>query len=161
DVAAELERRAGALAPALAARIRLHRELRVLAREIEPPSQEPERFGRFEILGLLGQGGLGRVFLARDPQLARKLALKVLELELLLDKDKRAWMLNEARALARIDHPGVVKVFEVGETATHAFVAMELLTGPSLEQVLQEWRRARDGGDGGGATHPEARALAA
>jgi serine/threonine protein kinase len=149
DLSVELLARAGELAPDLEAKIRLELELRTLARDIgvgEKSPGAPQSLGRFQILGLLGQGGISRVFQAFDPKLGRKIALKVLDREALLDKDQRSWILNEARSLARLDHPHVVKVFEIGETSTHAYVAMEQLTGPSLNDVIAEWVRERDGG---------------
>src|SRR5262249_13853665 len=70
------------------------------------------------------------------------------------------------RALARLEHPGVVKVHEVDDSTAQLCIAMELVGGPSLEQVIQEWRRARDGAESAASAanaqgHAEARALAA
>lgn len=143
DDADELLARAGEDRADLEARIDLERELKALTRE--PAETRPLRIGRFTILELLGQGGLGRVHLAQDPELGWQIALKVLDHRVLLDRNERAWILNEARSLARITHRGVVRVLEVGETDGVSFVAMEHLPGPSLAALIQEWKRQRDG----------------
>jgi serine/threonine protein kinase len=148
DIEAELLERAGDQRDSLAAKIRLERELRSLAVAPRPADESGQRLGRFEILGQLGRGGISRVFLAFDPRLGRRIALKVLDREVLLDKDQRAWILNEARSLARVRHEAVIQVYEVGETSTHTYVAMELLEGPSLADVIGEWKRQRDGEGG-------------
>ena len=144
----ELLRRAGDLADELLGRIQLERELRALAPERATSAGEdaaPQRLGRFRILGVLGRGGLGVVYLAHDPELGRRVALKVLTQENLLDRQNRTWMLNEARSLAQLEHPNVVKVLEVGDTGTHAYLAMELVTGPSLRAVIDELARRAQG----------------
>ena len=140
----ELLARAAELAPELLARMQLERELRALAPDkatASGPEAPPQRIGRFRILGLLGKGGISVVYLAHDPDMGRRVALKVLNSDSLLDKQNRAWMLNEARALAQLAHPSVVKVHEVGETGTHTYLAMELVTGPSLREVIDELAR--------------------
>jgi len=158
----ELLALAGASRDSLAAKMRLHRELKALG-ESDTKTNDPEarqRFGRFEILGSLGEGGISRVLLAFDPKLGRRIALKLIQRELLLDKTQRAWILNEARGLAGTAHRGVVQVYEVGEAGPHTYVAMELLSGPSLHEVIAEWARQRDGGPADGGTAPELPVLA-
>ncbi len=146
DCELELLEATGPARASLAAKMRLHRELRALGELDAGPARAEgkQRLGRFEILGALGQGGIGRVLLAFDPKLGRRIALKLIERETLLDKDRRAWILNEARGLAAISHPSVVEVYEVGEAGPHTFVAMELLTGPTLSEVIAELARRRE-----------------
>src|SRR5688572_11193901 len=136
------------LREALAERIRLHRELAAAGDQERAASGgsdgvETQRFRRFEILGTLGEGGIGRVLLAFDAKLGRRIALKLIEREGLA-KGKRAWILNEARGLAALSHANVVEVYEVGEAGPQAFVAMEHLTGPSLADVIAELARRRE-----------------
>jgi serine/threonine protein kinase len=150
DITAQLLTLAGEDRAELEARIQAECELRALVQAPEPIGDHP-RIGRFSILGLLGQGGLGRVHLAYDPRLARRIALKVLEGQELHEPEQGDWILNEARSLARISHPGVVRVFEVGEADGLAYVAMEHLPGPSLEQLIRTWRRQRTVEDGPGS----------
>ena len=94
--------------------------------------------GRFELLGWLGAGAMGVVYEAQDPELHRRVALKVLDQELPAElRDERsARLLREAQALARINHPNVVTVHEVGRDHGHVFVAMEKLEGESLRVWL-------------------------
>ncbi|MDC0669264.1 serine/threonine-protein kinase [Nannocystis radixulma] len=95
---------------------------------------EPFRLGRFTVLEPLGGGGMGVVFVAYDPDLDRKIALKVLR-----DGGQRGQreVLREGRALARLKHPNVVAVYEVGVIDEQVFVAMEYIAG----QNLREWLR--------------------
>lgn len=163
DIGDELLARAAERRPALEARIRLERELRALSVALGASTKSPgaARFlGRFELLATLGQGGLSRVFLAYDPKLGRRVALKILDGSERLERDQEAWTLNEARSLAHISHAGVVKVYEVGTTDAHAYLAMELVSGPALLAVLEEWKRLRSGAGGASAEAVRARAAA-
>ncbi|MEZ4383640.1 MAG: serine/threonine-protein kinase [Nannocystaceae bacterium] len=99
---------------------------------------EPFRFGRFTVLGPLGGGGMGVVFVAYDPDLDRKIALKVLRSR---GEQGQREMLREGRALARLRHPNVVGVYEVGEIDGRVFVAMEYVHGPNLREWLRTPRR--------------------
>jgi serine/threonine-protein kinase len=87
---------------------------------------------RYELLELLGRGGMGEVYKARDRRLDRLVALKFIRGE---DPDRATRFLREARAQARIDHPNVCKVYEAGEVGGKAFIAMQLVTGQRLDQV--------------------------
>jgi WD40 repeat protein len=97
--------------------------------------------GRFEIERLLGAGGVGLVYLARDPRLGRLVALKVPRLETLADQGLRARFLREAEAAARLSHPNVVTVLETGEDDSLCYIAAEYCQGPTLA----EWLRTKGG----------------
>ena len=141
--------RAGADGEMLRRRIEIYERLHDLADTAgEVDGALPTILGRFRILSSAGEGGLGQVFLALDPELGRQVALKVLEPGLSMDKSERAWVLNEARSLARLEHPGVVRVFEVGQAEGRDYVVMEHLTGPTLARVITELRRMRSELDG-------------
>lgn len=99
---------------------------------------EPVRVGRFAILRKLGHGGMGVVYAAYDEQLERKVAVKLLRHELSRDERGRTRMLREAQALARISHPNVVQVHEVGTWRDHDYVAMEFVQGRTLERWMDE-----------------------
>ncbi|MCX4244543.1 serine/threonine-protein kinase [Paraliomyxa miuraensis] len=88
------------------------------------------RFGRYVILGTLGRGGMGTVLEAFDPTLDRRVALKLLHRDLAKHDTQR--LVREAQALARLSHPNVVQVYEVGELGGQTFVAMELVPGKTL-----------------------------
>ena len=95
----------------------------------------PRHFGRFEVIDLLGKGGMGRVWRARDPQLDREVAVK----EILGDHPELvARFQQEARAQARVHHPHVCTVYEVGEAEGRPFIAMELLEGQTLDRVARD-----------------------
>ncbi|MCB9568280.1 MAG: serine/threonine protein kinase [Myxococcales bacterium] len=98
--------------------------------------EAPARIGRFVVLRHLGAGGMGQVFLAYDEALDRKVALKLLRAA---DWDEgRARLRREAQAMARVAHPNVVPIFEVGEHAGQVFLAMEYVVGVTLK----EWAEA-------------------
>jgi eukaryotic-like serine/threonine-protein kinase len=96
------------------------------------------RIGRYVVLEELGRGGMGQVFAAWDPQLNRRIALKVLLPGL---QDER--LLTEAQALARLSHPNVVQVFDAGLHQGQVYIAMEFVEGPSLRAWLKSAPRTR------------------
>jgi serine/threonine-protein kinase len=108
------------------------------------------RIGRYEIGRRLGKGGFGVVHVARDVDLDREIAIKVLKPEYLVKPQIVQRFLQEARAAAKIGHPGIVTVFECGQiqgTGTradgNAYIAMELLIGESLaDRVMSGGRMA-------------------
>jgi serine/threonine protein kinase len=106
---------------------------------LRPPVEPDEigRLGNYRVLRLLGQGGMGFVFLAEDVGLQRRVALKVMKPD--LDRALEAWQrfLREARIMASIKHEHLVTVFQVGQEDNLIYLAMELLEGESLE----DWNR--------------------
>jgi tetratricopeptide (TPR) repeat protein len=117
--------------------------LHSIEHELFGAAQEPTRLGRFTILERVGRGGFGSVYAAYDPQLDRRVAIKVLRRRA-DDGEARAALLNEAQALARIRHPHVVTVFDAqlaGDDAAatvagagQLFLVAEFLSGPSLRE---------------------------
>jgi hypothetical protein len=99
------------------------------------------RLGRYEIISVLGTGGMGIVYLARDPQLERRIALKVIRRGS-ADAPARARLVREARVMARLSHPNIVTVFDAGETDGEAYIAMELVEGTTLARWLAAEPRA-------------------
>ena len=78
-----------------------------------------DRLGRFEILGSLGAGGMGEVYRARDQQLARDVAIKVLPAAFSQDADRRRRFEQEARAAGGLNHPNILAVYDIGVHAVH------------------------------------------
>lgn len=113
----------------------------------ERPQDRGAMVGRYVLLEPLGRGGMGQVYAAFDPHLERRVALKLLRDEA-GDEASRRRLIREARALARLSHPHVVSVFEVGEADGQVYIAMELLRGQTLRRWLQAesrpWRAIRD-----------------
>ena len=98
------------------------------------------QLGRFTIERELGRGGLGIVYLAHDPQLGRKVALKIPRFEALLDDDLRRRFMREAEAAARLNHPHLVAIHDVGEDGSTCYLASEYCPGPTLSQWLSDRR---------------------
>ncbi len=101
------------------------------------------RIGRYEVIRLLGQGGMGRVLLARDPILGRHVAIKILRDDLGLPPESRAALFarmgQEARAAAAIEHPHLVTLHDMGEEAPIGlYLVFEYLTGPTLREKIAE-----------------------
>jgi serine/threonine protein kinase len=97
---------------------------------------------RYRVDGRLGHGGMATVFLAHDRKLDRSVAIKLLADNLAGDEEVRARFTREARLAARLDHPNVVKVFDVGEEDDRPYIVMELVAGGTLEDRLERRRRA-------------------
>lgn len=107
----------------------------------EPPSSKGagKRLGRFEILDVLGEGGFGTVYKAHDPQLDRVVALKVPRQDALGDFGDAQRFLREARAAANLRHPGIVPIFDAGESQGVYYIASAFIEGRTLrERIRQE-----------------------
>jgi tetratricopeptide (TPR) repeat protein len=100
--------------------------------------------GRYTILGLAGRGGMSEVYAAYDPETDRKVALKLLNASVRASLDGDARLQREARALAKVSHPNVVPVHDVGTWGGRVFIAMEFIDGPTLRQWLAERPRPID-----------------
>jgi serine/threonine-protein kinase len=100
----------------------------------------PEKFGRFRVVGELGQGAMGIVYRAEDPALARPVAIKTIALtgDARERDTQEARFLQEARAAGGVSHPAVVTIYEVGREGDVAFIAMELLDGRELRDFILE-----------------------
>ncbi len=97
--------------------------------------------GRYRLVQSIGQGGMGRVWRAADEILDRQVAVKEMRIDGLDPEDsrtRRQRTLREARATARIDHPGVVRVYDVVDEGERLWIVMELVDGRSLEGILRE-----------------------
>jgi tetratricopeptide (TPR) repeat protein/predicted Ser/Thr protein kinase len=97
------------------------------------------RIGRHRILEKIGAGASGVVYLALDPELDRRVAVKVLRSEALsLGQDPEAWLAREAKTLAKLSHPNVVPVYDVGKHEGKVFITLEYVEGMSLRQWLSQ-----------------------
>src|SRR5438874_8141107 len=109
------------------------------SRTSEPPLLRGTLVGRYVVLDSLGAGGMGVVYAAYDPDLNRKVALKLLHPGPGASTGARTRILREAQALARLSHPNVVSVFDVGSVGERVVLAMELVEG----DTLAAWSSAR------------------
>jgi len=98
--------------------------------------EQPVKIGRFTVLKRVGVGGMGVVYAARDDELGRKVAIKLLRSEHAgAGSEGRTRLLREAQAMAKLSHPNVIPVFEVGTHEGDVFLAMEYVHG----QIVKEW----------------------
>jgi serine/threonine protein kinase len=106
-----------------------------------PISEIAKSFPQFEIIELLGQGGMGVVYKARQPQLDRLVALKILSPTLSRDPAFAERFAREARALARLNHPNIVSVYESGKSGDFYYLMMEFVDGLNLSQMQSAKKR--------------------
>ena len=95
-----------------------------------------EKLSRYHLREPLGSGGMSCVYRAYDPALDREVAIKVLPAELARDANLRERFHEEARALGRVEHPNLIRIFAVGQEGLVSFYSMELITGTSLRKAL-------------------------
>lgn len=99
----------------------------------------PTQIGRYHVLERIGAGGMGEVFAARDPELDRTVAIKLVHADLgSSSSSAAARLLREAQTLARLNHPNVVQVFEVGTVKGRVFIAMEIVRGETLRRFGEQ-----------------------
>src|SRR5215212_9756287 len=94
--------------------------------------QPGARLGPYEIIALLGRGGMGEVYRATDTRVARTVAVKVLLPEAAAQPERRQRFEREARAVARLNHPHICTLFDVGQQDNLEFLVMEYLDGETL-----------------------------
>ncbi len=95
-----------------------------------------KQFGAYHIITVLGVGGMGEVYLARDDKLGRQLALKLLPAQFVKDKGRIERFAREARAVSALNHPNIVTVYDIGEIEGTHFIAMEHVDGQTLRDKL-------------------------
>ncbi len=103
------------------------------------PEASPQQFGRFRVLGELGRGAMGVVYRAEDPALGRAVAIKTITLTGTVEEREHfeARFLQEARAAGGIAHPSIITIYDVGREGDIAFIAMELLDGRELRDLIR------------------------
>src|SRR5499427_6407006 len=120
------------------------REGRPFVGQLAPGS----RVDRYQILGAVGRGGMGEVYAAYHPDLDRRIALKVVHEAGGDSAVRRARLLREARAIARLSHPNVVSVYDAGTVDDRVYIAMEFVEGETIHEWLRSgprsWREILD-----------------
>jgi serine/threonine protein kinase/TPR repeat protein len=108
----------------------------------------PEKINRYVIKSILGKGAMGAVYEAVDPVIGRTVALKVLLQNIVDEEEAKSLedrLFREASSAGRLTHPGIVTVFDVGKEGNMAFIAMERVEGPTLQQMMDarklEWQQ--------------------
>ncbi|HKY28125.1 MAG TPA: protein kinase [Pyrinomonadaceae bacterium] len=95
------------------------------------------RLGRFELFARIGKGGMGEVYLARDTNLGRLVALKFLSSEVTNDRERISRFTNEAKIVSALNHPNILTIFEIGEIEGRRFIATEYVDGKTLRHEIQ------------------------
>lgn len=132
------ERRAGSFLEADA----MHDSARLLS--AKPRSCAGQKLNQYELLSLLGAGGMGEVYRARDTRLGRQVAIKILSPELQEDSDRLRRFEHEAHTASGLNHPNIITVYEIGESEYGRFLVMELVEGRTL-RALTETHPSREG----------------
>ncbi len=104
---------------------------------MNPPNELPRTFGRYILLRLLGRGGMGTVYLAQDPMLARHVALKMPNSDILRSPNALERFLREARSAARLNHRNICQVFDVGSFEEQHFLTMAYIEGEPLSRLIE------------------------
>ena len=103
-----------------------------------PRRSFPEKIGRYQVLERIGRGAMGVVYRAHDAAMGRNVALKVLMTDLEDDPDIRTRFHREAEAAARLSHPNIITILDVGEDGDRFYIVMELLRGATLKDFLKQ-----------------------
>lgn len=93
--------------------------------------------GRYRIISLIGEGGMGQVYLAEDTKLHRKVSLKFLSANVTRDHERLRRFEQEARAASALNHPNIITIYEIGEEDSHQFIATEFIEGQTLRERLR------------------------
>jgi len=104
-----------------------------------------QTISHYLIIGKLGSGGMGEVYLAEDQQLSRKVAIKFLPAEVAKDERARQRLLREAKTAATLDHPNICAIYEVGQDDDRSFIVMQYIEGETLAATLN--RKRLDSGE--------------
>ncbi|HKP68130.1 MAG TPA: protein kinase [Pyrinomonadaceae bacterium] len=104
----------------------------------EPRLSRGEMLQHYEVRELLGSGGMGEVYLARDTRLNRNVAIKVLRVSFLSDPQAGRRLLREARAAALLEHPNICQIYEISESDEHNFIVMPHVVGTTLADVIAD-----------------------
>ena len=107
-----------------------------MAAHIQPGT----KLGRYEIRSHIGAGGMGDVYLARDTELDRSVALKVLPASVAADQQRMRRFVQEAKAASSLNHQNIITIYEIGETDSTRFIATEFIDGVTLRQQLRRHR---------------------
>ena len=105
------------------------------------------KLGPYDIESMLGAGGMGEVYRARDARLNRTVAIKVLPASFSADADRMQRFMQEARAAAALNHPNILSIFDIGEANAAPYIVSELLEGSTLREQLKSGAHRVEEGD--------------
>ena len=101
------------------------------------PLEPGQTLSHYRIVGKIGEGGMGEVYLAEDGRLKRRVALKLLPAAMATNQERLQRFQREAEAVAALNHPHIVTIFSIEEAEGTRFLTMELVKGKSLDRTLQ------------------------
>src|SRR5215475_10881591 len=113
--------------------------LEVAAKMISPEKPESllgQQLGSYQILSLLGAGGMGVVYKGRDIRLNRSVAIKVLPRDKMSDPERKRRFIQEAKAASALNHPNIITIYDIGSEGGIDFIVMEYVSGKSLDQLI-------------------------
>ena len=102
------------------------------------PLTRGTNLGSYEIVSLLGSGGMGEVYRAKDLKLEREVAIKVLREELASDPERLRGFEQEARAASALNHPNIITIHDIGQHGSTSYIAMEYVEGKTIRQIFSE-----------------------
>ena len=102
------------------------------------PLDSGTRLGPYEVGALLGAGGMGEVYQARDERLNRLVAVKLLPADLVADAERRRRFVQEAQLASSLQHPNIITIFDIGSSPHGEYLAMELVRGKTLDQIIPQ-----------------------
>ena len=108
-----------------------------LLTDIQPALCDGQQFGQYQIISLVGRGGMGEVYLALDEKLKRNVALKLLPTDYTADKDRLRLFQQEAQAASALNHPNILTIHELGEVNGRQFIATEFVDGETLRERMK------------------------
>ena len=108
---------------------------KMMAQE-KPESLVGQQLGSYQILSLLGTGGMGVVYKARDTRLNRSVAIKVLPPDQVSDPERKRRFIQEARAASALNHPNIITIYDIGSEGGIDFIVMEYVAGKTLDQLI-------------------------
>jgi len=118
------------------------RAQRTVAEEIQPPvGAETIRIGKYRVVGLIGEGGMGKVYKAFDEDLHRYVAIKVMLPSMVGDEDAVRRFLLEAESAAKLNHPNIIPIYEVGREEDIFYLVMEFVEGETLNRFVRKKKR--------------------
>jgi len=103
---------------------------------MDSPLSSGTKLGRYEIRSKIGEGGMGEVYLALDPELGRTVAIKILPEAFASDQQRLQRFIQEAKAASALNHPHILTIYEIGTTAASRFIATEFIDGDTLRQRI-------------------------
>ncbi|HMS42742.1 MAG TPA: serine/threonine-protein kinase, partial [Pyrinomonadaceae bacterium] len=95
-----------------------------------------KQINQYKVLSLLGEGGMGAVYLAQDAKLLRKVALKILSAEMVSEENRVQRFIHEARAASALNHPHILTIYDIGEVENLNFIAMEFVDGETFHESI-------------------------